>query len=61
MKNLALTKRGILLTALAVIASTAIAVEVYTYQCPRCGCILSFAFPTPGAQCPKDGALMFRR
>ena len=61
MKNLTLTKRGIFLAALALIASTAIAAEVYSYQCPQCGSIQSFAFPTPGAKCPKDGALMFRR
>ena len=42
MKNLTLTKRGIFLAALALIASTAIAAEVYTYQCPQCGSILSF-------------------
>jgi hypothetical protein len=61
MKNLIITKRGIFLAALTLIASVAIAAEVYTYQCPRCGCILTFAFPTPGAKCPSDGALMVRR
>ncbi len=59
--NMTITGRGLLFAALALIAATAIGAEVYTYQCPQCGYIQSFAFPTPGAKCPKDGALMFRR
>jgi hypothetical protein len=57
MKTLSLTRRGITLTALALIASAGVALAAYTYKCPKCGFIQTYEFPA-SPRCPNDGYIM---
>ncbi len=61
MKTLTLTRRGIALAVLSLLASAGVALAAYSYQCPRCGYVSTYAFPSPGARCPNDRTIMVMR
>ena len=61
MKKMTLPRRGLVLTTLSLLASAGVALAAYSYQCPRCGYVATYAFPAPGARCPNDGCSMIMR
>ena len=51
---------GVSLLLLA-ITGIAMAVEIYTYRCPRCNAIYQFSQPNGFAKCTQDGSMLIRQ
>lgn len=51
---------GVSLLLLAT-AGIAVAIDIYTYRCPRCNAIYQFSQPNGFAKCSQDGSMLVRQ
>jgi hypothetical protein len=59
MKSLNLSRRAVFIAVASIVATAAGALAAaYSYKCPKCGLIQTYAQPKPGVKCPNDGWIM---
>lgn len=54
-------KKRLALIALLLLVATAVANQIYTYRCPKCGLIQQYDKVVFTPKCPADGWRMERR